>query len=256
MSPTHDVVVIGPGGTGSATAHHLSERGARVLGLEKFGPVHQRGSSHGGSRITRQSHFEDPAYVPLLLRAYELYDGPGAGHRPGDRPAVRGRDGRPPRLADRVRLAALGPAVGPAARGAGRRGDPPPLPDPGAAGRRGRAARGEGRSPAPREHGRLPPPARHPAGRRPALRRTRDPLGAVPGRGARAHRREHVHRGPAGGLPRRLGAAAAARPGDAVHRRTAAATPRTPTRSPRPAGSPGTASSSCPSSGRSSPTRP
>lgn len=74
MSPSYDVIVIGLGGMGSAAAHHLSARGARVLGLEKFGPVHNRGSSHGGSRITRQSYFEDPAYVPLLLRAYELYD--------------------------------------------------------------------------------------------------------------------------------------------------------------------------------------
>ncbi|WP_156721418.1 N-methyl-L-tryptophan oxidase [Streptomyces apocyni] len=74
MSPTFDVIVIGLGGMGSAAAHQLSARGARVLGLEKFGPVHRRGSSHGGSRITRQSYFEDPAYVPLLLRSYELYE--------------------------------------------------------------------------------------------------------------------------------------------------------------------------------------
>ncbi|MBT2411779.1 N-methyl-L-tryptophan oxidase [Streptomyces sp. ISL-12] len=74
MSPTYDVIVIGLGGMGSSAAHHLSARGARVLGLEKFRPVHNRGSSHGGSRITRQSYFEDPAYVPLLLRAYELYE--------------------------------------------------------------------------------------------------------------------------------------------------------------------------------------
>ncbi|MFD7108283.1 N-methyl-L-tryptophan oxidase [Streptomyces celluloflavus] len=73
MSPSYDVIVLGLGGMGSAAAHHLAARGARVLGLEKFGPVHQRGSSHGGSRITRQSYFEDPAYVPLLLRAHELY---------------------------------------------------------------------------------------------------------------------------------------------------------------------------------------
>lgn len=74
MSPTYDVIVVGLGGMGSAAAHHLSARGARVLGLDKFGPVHNKGSSHGGSRITRQSYFEDPAYVPLLLRAYELYE--------------------------------------------------------------------------------------------------------------------------------------------------------------------------------------
>jgi sarcosine oxidase len=74
MAPAYDVIVLGLGGMGSAAAGHLAARGARVLGLEKFGPVHNRGSSHGGSRITRQSYFEDPAYVPLLLRAYELYE--------------------------------------------------------------------------------------------------------------------------------------------------------------------------------------
>lgn len=74
MSPSYDVIVIGLGGMGSAAAHHLSARGARVLGLEKHGPAHHHGSSHGGSRITRQSYFEDPAYVPLLLRSFELYE--------------------------------------------------------------------------------------------------------------------------------------------------------------------------------------
>src|SRR3954471_9775513 len=59
---------------GSAAAAHLAARGQRVLGLERFGPAHAVGSSHGGSRIIRQSYFEDPAYVPLLLRAYELWD--------------------------------------------------------------------------------------------------------------------------------------------------------------------------------------
>src|SRR5689334_4206820 len=59
---------------GSAAAAHLAGRGLSVLGLERFGPAHSLGSSHGGSRIIRQSYFEDPAYVPLLLRAYELWD--------------------------------------------------------------------------------------------------------------------------------------------------------------------------------------
>lgn len=69
-----DVIVIGLGGMGSAAAYHLASRGQRVLGLEKFTPAHDKGSSHGGSRIIRQSYFEDPAYVPLLLRAYDLWD--------------------------------------------------------------------------------------------------------------------------------------------------------------------------------------
>ncbi|MDG4860405.1 N-methyl-L-tryptophan oxidase [Streptomyces sp. T-3] len=74
MAATYDVIVLGLGGMGSAAVDHLAARGVRVLGLEKFGPVHSRGSSHGGSRVTRQSYFEDPAYVPLLLRSFELYE--------------------------------------------------------------------------------------------------------------------------------------------------------------------------------------
>jgi sarcosine oxidase len=70
---SYDVIVVGLGGMGSAAARHLAARGKRVLGLERFTPAHDRGSSHGGSRIIRQSYFEDPAYVPLLLRAYELW---------------------------------------------------------------------------------------------------------------------------------------------------------------------------------------
>jgi sarcosine oxidase len=42
--------------------------------LEAFTTAHDRGSSHGESRIIRQAYFEDPAYVPLVLRAYELWD--------------------------------------------------------------------------------------------------------------------------------------------------------------------------------------
>ena len=69
-----DVIVVGLGGMGSAAAAHLAARGRRVLGLERYGPAHDRGSSHGGSRIIRQSYVEDPSYVPLLLRSYELWE--------------------------------------------------------------------------------------------------------------------------------------------------------------------------------------
>ena len=74
MSAGYDVIVIGLGGMGSATASQLARRGKRVLGLERFTPAHDRGSSHGRSRVIRQAYFEDPAYVPLLLRAYELWE--------------------------------------------------------------------------------------------------------------------------------------------------------------------------------------
>lgn len=74
MSTHYDVIVIGLGSMGSTAAYQLAKRGQRVLGLEQFGPAHDLGSHHGGSRVIRQSYFEDPAYVPLLLRAYELWD--------------------------------------------------------------------------------------------------------------------------------------------------------------------------------------
>lgn len=67
----YDVIILGLGGMGSSALYHLAQRGRRVLGLEQFEPAHSLGSSHGQSRIIRQAYFEDPAYVPLLLRAYE-----------------------------------------------------------------------------------------------------------------------------------------------------------------------------------------
>jgi sarcosine oxidase len=70
----YDVIVAGLGGMGSAAAYHLAARGERVLGLERYTPAHDRGSSHGQSRIIRLAYSEDPAYVPLVIRAYELWE--------------------------------------------------------------------------------------------------------------------------------------------------------------------------------------
>lgn len=69
----YDAIVIGTGGVGSAAAYHLARRGAKVLGLDRFPGGHDRGSSHGETRIIRQAYFEHPDYVPLLKRAYELW---------------------------------------------------------------------------------------------------------------------------------------------------------------------------------------
>jgi sarcosine oxidase len=68
-----DVVVCGLGAMGSAALHHLARRGKRVLGLERYAPGHDRGSSHGRTRIIRLGYFEHPDYVPLLQRAYALW---------------------------------------------------------------------------------------------------------------------------------------------------------------------------------------
>lgn len=69
-----DAIVIGTGGVGAAALHHLARRGKRVLGLDRFPPGHARGSSHGDTRVIRLAYFEHPDYVPLLKRAYGLWD--------------------------------------------------------------------------------------------------------------------------------------------------------------------------------------
>jgi monomeric sarcosine oxidase len=70
---TYDAIVLGAGGVGSAAAYHLARRGAKVLAIDQFPGGHDRGSSHGETRVIRQAYFEHPDYVPLLLRAYELW---------------------------------------------------------------------------------------------------------------------------------------------------------------------------------------
>jgi sarcosine oxidase len=69
----HDVAVIGLGGMGSAIAAHCAARGAAVVGVEQFERGHDLGSSAGKSRLIRKAYFEEPAYVPLLHRTYELW---------------------------------------------------------------------------------------------------------------------------------------------------------------------------------------
>jgi sarcosine oxidase len=71
---TWDVIVVGLGGVGSATAAALARRGSRVLGLDRHPPGHDQGASHGETRIVRKAYFEGAGYVPLLHRAYELWD--------------------------------------------------------------------------------------------------------------------------------------------------------------------------------------
>jgi sarcosine oxidase len=73
MAMALDVVVVGLGAMGSAALYQLAKQGKRVLGIERFEPGHDRGSSHGLTRIIRMGYFEHPSYVPLVRRAYELW---------------------------------------------------------------------------------------------------------------------------------------------------------------------------------------
>ena len=198
---------------GSAAAYHLAARGQRVLGLEKFTPAHDKGSSHGGSRIIRQSYFEDPAYVPLLLRAYELWDELATDSAARRLPAHRRAVHRTAGLPDGRGQPAGQPGVGPAARGARRRRDPV------AASRPSRQRTTTSRSTRPKAGFARPEMTvqahldlAEQAGADPALRRGGAAMGETPGGVTRAGRRSGTYtRGPAGHLPGRVGAAAARR---------------------------------------------
>ena len=64
-----DVVVVGLGAHGSAAARSLAERGLHVIGLERFRLGHDRGSSHGATRMIRRA-YPSAAWDDLVDRAY------------------------------------------------------------------------------------------------------------------------------------------------------------------------------------------
>ncbi|MDT7934878.1 MAG: N-methyl-L-tryptophan oxidase [Sphingomonadaceae bacterium] len=73
MKRTADVIVIGLGAVGAATLYQLARRGVRAVGIDRFRPPHDRGSSHGETRITRLGIGEGEVYVPLALRSHEIW---------------------------------------------------------------------------------------------------------------------------------------------------------------------------------------
>jgi sarcosine oxidase len=68
-----DVAVIGLGAMGSAALYQLARRGVKALGIDRFFPPHDQGSTHGETRITRQAIGEGEVYVPMALRSYEIW---------------------------------------------------------------------------------------------------------------------------------------------------------------------------------------
>lgn len=71
--PRYDAVVVGLGAMGSAALYQLAKRGLRVLGIDRFSPPHDKGSTHGGSRITRLAIGEGAHYTPLVMRSHEIW---------------------------------------------------------------------------------------------------------------------------------------------------------------------------------------
>lgn len=69
----HDVIVIGLGAHGSATAYQLARQGVSVLGIDRHAPPHAHGSSHGATRITRLAVGEGECYVPFARRSHAIW---------------------------------------------------------------------------------------------------------------------------------------------------------------------------------------
>jgi sarcosine oxidase len=65
-----ETIVVGGGAVGCSAAYHLARDGRSVLLLEQFEVGHNRGSSHGESRIIRLS-YGHPAYIKLARAAFE-----------------------------------------------------------------------------------------------------------------------------------------------------------------------------------------
>jgi monomeric sarcosine oxidase len=73
-----DIAVLGLGTMGSFTCLELARRGARVIGIDQFDPPHTQGSHSGDTRVFRTAYAEHPDYVPLAIRAGDLWDRLGA----------------------------------------------------------------------------------------------------------------------------------------------------------------------------------
>ncbi len=68
-----DVIVLGLGVHGSAAAASLARRGRRVVAIEQFAPGHERGSSHGRTRMIRRA-YPNPVWNDFVARAYDAWE--------------------------------------------------------------------------------------------------------------------------------------------------------------------------------------
>ncbi len=71
--PLYEVIVVGLGAVGSAATWHLARLGTKVLGIDRYKPPHEFGSSTGETRLTRAAVGEGVEYSPLALRSNEIW---------------------------------------------------------------------------------------------------------------------------------------------------------------------------------------
>jgi sarcosine oxidase len=74
METIFDVIVVGLGANGSSALYHLSKTNKKMMGIDRYSPPHDFGSSHGESRIIRQAYHENPMYVPFVKEAYNVWN--------------------------------------------------------------------------------------------------------------------------------------------------------------------------------------
>src|ERR1019366_6486828 len=74
MAIVSDIVIVGLGAVGSAALYQAAKLGTKVIGIDRFEPPHDQGSSHGDTRITRQAIGEGREFVPLVLRSNEIWE--------------------------------------------------------------------------------------------------------------------------------------------------------------------------------------
>ena len=70
---SYDLIVVGLGAMGSAALYQAAKAGAKVLGIDRFAPPHQMGSTHAETRITRLAVGEGPEYLPFVARSHEIW---------------------------------------------------------------------------------------------------------------------------------------------------------------------------------------
>ncbi|MCX8959849.1 N-methyl-L-tryptophan oxidase [Erwinia psidii] len=70
----YDLIVAGSGSVGAAAGWYASRAGLKVLMIDRAHPPHREGSHHGESRLIRHAYGEGSRYVPMVLRAQQLWD--------------------------------------------------------------------------------------------------------------------------------------------------------------------------------------
>ncbi|MFJ1269349.1 N-methyl-L-tryptophan oxidase [Legionella lytica] len=70
MKKIYDLIIIGCGGIGSSTLYNATRAGLSTLCIEQYEQGHQKGGTLGETRAFRKAYYDNPAYIPILEKAY------------------------------------------------------------------------------------------------------------------------------------------------------------------------------------------